>query len=309
MNRDDARAMLSGPIASVRLPFTRDGEVDHAGLREFIERCIANGTLAIVLTAGDSHYACLSDAEIGDVTRTTISQVGGRAMVVAADRYHSTTRSTAFARFARDEGADIVMCLPPDWGRGCTPESLAEHYAEVSRVLPVMIVTNLFRAWDHEPALRAVEFAIESSDRVVAVKEDVCGEFARDLCKRIGSICPVFAGGFKSNHLNLIDLDTPGYLTTFLSFAPEITRRYWDATQTGDLDTARQIAEQWEVPFYELGNSMPGRWNAAYHATLELFGICGRWRRKPYATLDDEHVEKLREFFVDRGMQIEGLAL
>ena len=30
---------------------------------------------------------------------------------------------------------------------------------------------------------------------------------------------------------------------------------------------------------------------------MELFGVCQRWQRKPYHSLNDEEMEKLADFF------------
>ena len=36
---------------------------------------------------------------------------------------------------------------------------------------------------------------------------------------------------------------------------------------------------------------------AMFHATQELFGIGGRWRRPPYHSFSDEQMERLRAFY------------
>ena len=124
MDRAAAKAHFTGPVSSVRTPFHRDGSVDFDGLRQFIDRVIAHGSKAVILTAGDSHYICLSDEEIAAITTVTCEHVSGRAAVVAADRYHSTARAVDFARQAMSSGADLVMALPPDWASSCTADTL-----------------------------------------------------------------------------------------------------------------------------------------------------------------------------------------
>ena len=62
VDRDTVRAALTGPIASVRTPFDREGDIDFSALRRIIDFDIEAGSKAVVLTAGDSHYFALSDA-------------------------------------------------------------------------------------------------------------------------------------------------------------------------------------------------------------------------------------------------------
>lgn len=93
MSREEIRAALTGPSGSIRTPFKRDGSVDYRGLANVIEANIAGGSKTALLTAGDSHYICLSDQEIGEITKFTVKQVRGRVMVCAADRYYDTNRA------------------------------------------------------------------------------------------------------------------------------------------------------------------------------------------------------------------------
>ena len=57
------------------------------------------------------------------------------------------------------------------------------------------------------------------------------------------------------------------------------------------------------MPLFEyLYNTFPAGGDAAQHAVLELAGICGRWRRRPFANLSDEEMEQLKAFLTENGM-------
>ena len=182
MDKEEVRHHLMGPVMSMFTPFDRDGNVDYDGVRTIIDASLAGGSRTIMLTVGDSQYDCLGDEEIAQLTRVTCEHTAGRGMVIAADRYHATTRGIAFARFAKEAGADVVMCLPPDWAHFCSCENLAEHYAAVGEVLPVMIVTNIFIRRGAKFGLETIRRALDLSEKVVAIKDDMCGTFAHDLC-------------------------------------------------------------------------------------------------------------------------------
>ena len=42
--------------------------------------------------------------------------------------------------------------------------------------------------------------------------------------------------------------------------------------------------------------------NAGQHGLIELYGIAGRWRRKPSTSASDEELERLAAFLADRGL-------
>ena len=302
LNQEEVRAALTGPFASIHVPFNRDGGVDYDGLRSELDCDLDAGSKTIMLTAGDSHYICLGDEEIAEVTRVTCEHVAGRAMVIAADRYHATRRARAFAEFAKETGADVVMCMPCDWGPSATPETLADHYASVAEVMPVMIVTNVFLGRSIEFGMEAIQRALDKSPNVMAVKDDVCGRFAQELSLRFEERCPTVAGGQKIHHLNMFPFGCNGYMSTFVHFYPEISRRYWSAIMEKDMKTACRITRDYDVPYFDYIMQLPGGWNAGLHATLELYGIAKRWRRPPYYSLNDEEMEQLAGFLRDLGI-------
>jgi len=285
------RARLSGPMPSLKTPFNRDGSVDYNGLRNLIDCNLAAGAKALMLTAGDSHYVALSEQEIAEVTRVTIAHNAGRALVIAADRYYNTTQAVGFAGFARDAGADVLMVMPPDWGGSCTPATLAEHYRAVAAVMPVMLVSNVFIARGPKFGLDTLRLVLEATDRVVAIKDDMCGEFARKMSLLVHDRWAVISGGQKQNHLNNHPYGCDGYLSTLITFKPEIAHAYWQAVSANNLPEARRIIRDFDYPFFELVMGLPGGFNAGIQAMLELKGIAQRWRRKPYHSLSDQELE------------------
>jgi 4-hydroxy-tetrahydrodipicolinate synthase len=302
MGRQAVRECLTGPIPSIRTPFHRDGSIDFDSLRNIIDAVLAAGAKTVLLTAGDSHFECLSDEEIAEVTRVTCEQTAKRAMIVAADRYYDTGRAIRFADYAREQGADVLMCLPPDWVGSCTSNTLVEHYATVAEHLPVMIVTGRFIARGHDFGLHTVDMALDRSREIVAIKDDISGEFARKLALLAHPRCAVFAGGQKQRHMDMWPYGCDGYMSTFINFKPEVTRAYWAAIEANDLGAASEVIRNIDMPYFDVVSKLPGGFDAGIHATYELFGVAERWRRPPYYSLSDEEMEQLGEFFRQRGL-------
>lgn len=296
MNRTEAKDIFSGPIPSIRTPFKRDGEIDFAGLAKIVDLCLVHEYRAIMLTAGDSHWACLSESEIAAVTRAVCQQVKGRASVITADRYLDTTRAVEFAGMVRELGAATVMVMPPDWAASCTPDTLAEHYAAVAKVLPVTLVTNVFIPRGIAFGLDTVERALAASEQIVAIKDDMCGVFAQRLCMAHAGTVAIYAGGQKLTHFMMWPFGAHGYLSTFATLNPAITFKYWSAVKRGDRDDALDVIRKIDAPFFDHLMTYAGGFDAAMHGMMELAGLCGRWRRKPYYTLSDSEMEKLADF-------------
>lgn len=294
MNHAQIRKALTGPNGSVRTPFLRDDSVDYKGLRTIIDAHIASGQGTILLTAGDSHYVAQTESEIAEVTRVAVKQTAGRAMVVAADRYYATPQAVEFARFCRETGADVLMVMPPDWGHSTTPDSLVEHYAAVAKEIPVMVVTNIFIARGSRFGMDTLKLALEKVPGIVAVKDDFCGDFGRRMALLVHDRWAVYSGGLKQNHLDIHPYGCDGYLSTLATFKPSVAKEYWTAVQGGNLSRVREIIREIEIPWFDFIAGLPGGFDAGIHGMLEIQGLAQRWRRKPYHSLTDEQMEKLR---------------
>ena len=301
VSREEVRAALTGPVTSVKIPFQRDGSIDFVGLRAYIEFVLAAGSRALILTYGDSLYSVLSDQEVGEVTRAVVEDAAGRALVVAGDRMWATPQAVAFARYAREAGAHLVMPLPPTWSNSPTVQDFVEHYAAVAAEMPVMIVTVALASYPMSERLEVIERTRDQVPGVTAIKDDVVGEFARRMSLLVYDRWAVISGGLKENHLSHLPYGCDGYFSTFMNFRPEVAYAYWRAVQGQDWATVRRIIGGIEAPWFELIAGLPGGFHAGIHGTLELFGICGRWRRKPYHTLSDAEMEPLRAFYRAHG--------
>lgn len=294
----ELRSLLTGPVMSVHTPFMRDGEIDYDSLRGLVERGIEGGSTTMLLTYGDSLFSLLTDDEVAEVTRVVAEQTAGRAAVVAADRIWWTGKAVAFARYAREVGADLIMVLPPDWAGSCTAETFVAHYAAVAAEIPVMVVTNVFGR-SHELGLEVLRRLRDEVPGVVAIKDDLVGAFARKMAMLLHGHWAIISGGQKENHFDLIHYGCDGYLSTLVTFAPQITQAYWKAVQAGELGAAAGVIRDYDMPYFNYVLKVEGSFDAALHGTYELFGLAQRWRRPPYHTLTDEQMDELSQFLVD----------
>lgn len=301
LSKQEIREALTGPNPSLIVPFCRDGNIDYKGLKNEIEFIIHAGSRIMLLTHGDSLFSVLTDREVAEVTKAVVKQTAGRAMVVGADRQWWTGKAVEFAKYLDEIGADLFMVLPPNWAGSCTADTLVEHYAAVARHIPVMVVTGVFSTCQ-DVGLKTLEILRDRVPGVVAVKDDVCGVFARKMGLMLHDKWAVYSGGLKQNFLDIWPYGCDGYLSTFMKFKPDIAHQFWKAIKVKNMSGVRDIIARYEIPYFALISSLPGQFDAGIHGTLELFGICQRWRRNPYHSLNDQEMEKLAGFFRSSGL-------
>lgn len=300
MNVTEARRALTGPVASIRTPFKPGGDIDFDGLRRQIDHNIdvAKSPVAL-LTAGDSHYECMTDDEMAQMAKATVEHVAGRVPVVACDWQFGQAQAVKFAAYCSDIGVDILMTRPADWANSGSVETQVDFFRAVAKEIPVMIVTNL---WAQRPDFGLkVLAAMRDVEGVIAIKEDLQGEFARKMCMICHEKWAVFAGGGLRNHQNMLPYGCDGFMDRHMNFKPDISHRYWHAVQANDRDDALAVMKGIELPLEDFCATFPGGRDAAIHGLMELFDVCPRWRRLPYHSLTDAEMDRLRGWCAERG--------
>ena len=112
----------------------------------------------------------------------------------------------------------------------------------------------------------------------------------------------VVSGGQKQNHFDLLPYGCTGYLSTFITFAPRVTHDYWQAIESNDLAAAARIVRDIDMPLFDYLLKLEGSFDAGMHGISEIVGHHGRWRRKPYYSLNDQQMEDLHAFLDSLGV-------
>jgi len=303
MTREEVRHALTGPMMSLWTPFRENGDIDYEGVRRIIDYTVdEGGSKTVIITAGDSLYTVLSDDEVAELAKVVVDHTAGRAMVVAAADFWSTRQTVEFARYAREIGADMVMVAPPDWSRSCTDDSIVEHYSQAAACdIPIMVVTNFLQPRSESFRLHVIKRLRDEVEGIYAVKDDVCGEFARRLSLLVYDRWSLFVSGTKREVLNTFPYGCDGYMSNFICFKPELAHEFWNAVQAGDGSGIRKFIAENDIPIWDLPSEFNRCFDVIAHGILELKGLAGRWRRAPYHSLNDGEMEKLAHFLKGKG--------
>jgi len=300
MTHDEIQAALSGPIASIRTPFNEDGSIDHDGLRRMVEFDIQAGVGGLLITWGDSLFSLLGDQDIADLTKAVVGCAAGRVPVVACTGRWGTPQAVDFASFCRNVGVDILQTFLPMWYPAClTPDAILEHHKALAEHIPVMANSAELQRSGPAEGRRIAETLIQDKHAVLAMKGDVTGAPDREITTVVREDWVMLAGGQKSFHMELWPYGCRGYLSTFGTFRPSVTRAYWAAIDAGDTAAATRIIEKIDRPFFNHILAMPGGFDAAMHGIAEICGLAKRWRRSPFYSLSDEELEALQAFLED----------
>lgn len=300
-NLEEIKAGVTGPIASICTPFLKDGSINFPGLKRYIDVSIDGGAKTVLLTSGDSLFMLMTDDEIAEVTRYCAECIVGRALFLAATDTWWTGKAVEFARYARELGAAGLLLSPPTWGPTII-DNLVDHYAAVAEEIPVFVLSGAFNDIGEQAALMIVKGLLERVPKVVGMKHDYTAEFGQKACRMAGGRWTIFSGGQKQTHMLLYPYGCDAYMSMFITLKPSISHEYWSAIQAKDISRAAKVIRELDAPFVELLLSLPEGFDAGFHAAAELLGIYERWRRKPFANLNEEGMERLADFLKEKAI-------
>ena len=128
------------PVAPT--PFNADGTLDLPGMRRVLDCMIDQGVDGICILANFSEQFLISDDERETLTRLSLEHVAGRVPVIVTISHFATEIAVARAARAKQQGAAMVMMMPPYHGATLkgTAEQTFQQFAKVGEVgLPIML--------------------------------------------------------------------------------------------------------------------------------------------------------------------------
>ena len=287
MNPPDFRRALAGPIQSQPTPMKANYELDYAAVGAIVRRALRYGVRVFGLTAGNSQYHALSYEEIKALTKALVEAVGGEGITIAATGAWWTGQAVDYARFAESVGASAVQVLLPQVYEG--EDALVEHFERIAAATRLPIVLHGVYS---ESVLRKL-LKIET---IVAMKEDSALDYYIDRIIAFGDRLEIFSGGAENRFLVGYPYGARAFFSTYTSFAPDISMRFWRAIQEGNLKEATEITTRYDYPFIRRFS------HPFWHATLEYFEVAKRYMRPPQKSFTDEQMKDVKRFFDGQGI-------
>lgn len=166
---------LGGVVVATTLAFKEDAlapaglAVDYDKFGEHVDFLMSNGCRGVGPNGSLGEYSSLTDEERRQVVKVAVDAVDGRGIVIAGAHGVGSYQARRWAEYAREDGADGVLLLPPIVYRANEGEVVA-HFAEVAKVgLPIMAYNNPYDTKvDLVPSLVA---KLADIPEVVAIKE------------------------------------------------------------------------------------------------------------------------------------------
>jgi len=239
---DPLTRRIRGSIPALITPF-RDGDVDEAAFRAFVDWQIAQGTHGLVPCGTTGESPTLTHDEHRRVTEICIEVAAGRVPVIAGCGSNSTREARGLVRHAHAAGADAALVVCPYYNKP-DQDGLYAHYRALAEEtdLPI-IIYNI-------PGRVVVDMTVETMARlaelpgVIGVK-DAVGNAARTSAQR-AACGPDFLqlSGNDDMTLGMMAMGAHGCISVTANVAPGLCARFQDACMAGDFATALTLQDR-----------------------------------------------------------------
>lgn len=289
-----SRFDLGGVVVATTLAFRPDSEapaglaVDYDRYAAHCDWLITNGCRGVGPNGSLGEYSSLTDDERRRVVQVAVEAVAGRGLVIAGAHGVGWHQAQRWAQYAKEDGADAVLLLPPIVYRANESE-IIEHYRRVAEVgLPIMVYNNpIDTKVDLTPRLIA---KLAEIPEVVAVKE-FSGDIRRVL--EIKELCDVdVIAGADDLLFEALVAGATGWFAGYPNAFPREAVEIYDLVQDGRIDEARELYTTLVTVF---------RWDSrtefvqAIKLSIDLAGgSYGGPTRPPRGPLSAEHEAQVR---------------
>jgi len=133
-----------GVFPVVPTTFTESGELDLPSQKRCVDFMIDAGSTGLCILANFSEQFVLSDEDREVLTRTILEHVAGRVPVIVTTTHFGTKVCAQRSRRAQDQGAAMVMVMPPYHGATIRVGEPLIHafYARLSDAIDIPIMVQ-----------------------------------------------------------------------------------------------------------------------------------------------------------------------
>jgi 4-hydroxy-tetrahydrodipicolinate synthase len=300
MKPSELRESLRGAVVIAITPFNADYSLDERGLSSNLEFLVEHGIRGGIVVGGSlGECYAMTTPERKRTFELAVEAVSGRAPLLCGVNHSSTLEAVALARHAQEVGADGVMLLPPYY-MAPNDASILLHYQMVSEAidLGILVYNN---QWVSKVDLSlAMLKKLTAFENVVAVKDCTPDFFRfRQAIDHLGDRLSILNCTAEYWEPYASAAGSRGFLTAMANFAPEISIELAEASQSGELDRARQVYRRRVHPYLEVEHTVmrdlgDAETIALYKVAMKLRGLAGGPVRPPLHPLPESYLKPLQ---------------
>jgi len=233
---------LEGIFTPLLVPLDERGQINEAELRRFVSWLIERGVHGLYPNGSTGEFIRFTPEERQRIVRIVCQQAAGRVPVLAGAAEANVRETIAACEVYAGYGARAVAIVAPFYYK-LSPESVYAYFREIALNTPIDVTLYnipMFASPIDVPTIRRlVEF-----ERIVGIK-DSSGDMAF-MMRMMSAVRPVrpdfsFLTGWEAVLVPMLLIGCDGGTHATSGVVPELTRKVYDLTRSGQLDEAMRL--------------------------------------------------------------------
>ena len=230
---------LQGIFTPNLVPLDARGNINEDEFRRYIDWLIERGVHGLYPNGSTGEFTRFTVEERRRIVKIACEQCDGRVPVLAGAAEANVKETIAACELYHDYGARAVAIVSPYYYKLC-PESVFAYFREIARHSPIDVTLYNIPVYaspiDIPTIRRLAEF-----ERIVGIK-DSTGDVTI-MCRMISAVRPMrpdfsFLTGWEAAMVPMLVVGADGGTHATSGIVPELTRRIYELTTSGDLDEA-----------------------------------------------------------------------
>ena len=286
---------LCGIFTPNIVPLDSQGNIDEPELRRYVDWLIDRGVHGLYPNGSTGEFTRFTPEERRRVIEIVADQVAGRVPILAGAAEANTRETIRACETYHQMGVRAVAIVAPFYYK-LSPAGVYAYFKEIADNSPIDVTLYNIPMFASPIDVETVQRLADECPRVVAIK-DSSGDLPH-MMRMIAAVRPqrpefTFLTGWDAALMPMLLIGCDGGTNATSGVVPEITRRLYDLTMSGQLDQAKdlqyRLLELFDAMIY--GCEFP----EGFRAALQLRGIRTGKGRQPQAPSQQLQLERIRE--------------
>ncbi|MCH2212310.1 MAG: dihydrodipicolinate synthase family protein [Fuerstiella sp.] len=234
---------LQGIFTPNLVPYTSDGSINEQELRRYVDWLIERGVHGLYPNGSTGEFTRFTPEERRRIVAVIADQTRGRVPILAGAAEANVKETLAACEYYASLGVRAVAIVAPFYYK-LSPASVYAYFREIGINTPVDVTLYNIPMFASPIDVPTVQRLSEECERIVAIK-DSSGEIPH-MIRMIQAVRPnrpdfAFLTGWDAALMPMLLVGCDGGTNASSGVVPELTRKLYDTTLNGDLDSARRL--------------------------------------------------------------------
>jgi len=286
---------LKGIFTPNIVPLDRHGDIHEAELRRYVDWLIDRGVHGLYPNGSTGEFTRFTADERRRIIAIIADQNRGRVPILAGAAEANTRETIRACEAYHELGVRAVAIVSPFYYK-LSPSGVYAYFKEIADNSPIDVTLYNIPMFASPIDVPTVTRLAEECPRVAAIK-DSSGDLPH-MMRMIDAVRPIrpdfaFLTGWDAALMPMILLGCDGGTNATSGVVPEITRKLYELTITGQLDEARGL----QYRLLRLFDAMlfSSEFPEGFRAALHLRGIDTGRGRQPQSDIQHQQLERLSD--------------